>query len=71
MHAIEQAELLLVGGTSLSVYPAAGLIRYYKGSRLVLMNKTTTPYDAQADLLLKGKIGEIFHLISVPKGELH
>lgn len=71
VHAIEQAELLLVGGTSLSVYPAAGLIRYYKGSRLVLMNKTTTPYDAQADLLLKGKIGEIFHLISVPKGELH
>ncbi len=35
------------------------------------MNKTTTPYDAQADLLLKGKIGEIFHFISVPKGELH
>ena len=56
--AIEQADLLIVGGTSLAVYPAAGLINYYRGSRLVLINKTPTPYDSRADLLLSGKIGE-------------
>ncbi|MEA4954727.1 MAG: NAD-dependent protein deacylase [Pseudoflavonifractor sp.] len=54
---IEEADLLIVGGTSLAVYPAAGLIRYYKGNRLVLINRTPTPYDSQADLILGGKIG--------------
>lgn len=69
VRAIGQADLLLVGGTSLSVYPAAGLIRYYTGNRLVLINKTPTPYDAKADLLIEGKIGEVFRRIVAPKGE--
>lgn len=54
---IQEADLLIVGGTSLAVYPAAGLIRYYGGKRLVLINQTPTPYDSQADLILGGKIG--------------
>jgi NAD-dependent deacetylase len=52
-----------VGGTSLGVYPAAGLIRYYKGSQLVLINKSETPYDHAANLLIGGNIGEIFSLV--------
>ena len=47
---IEQAEVLIVGGTSLAVYPAAGLIDYYKGDRLVLINRDATPYDRKANL---------------------
>lgn len=66
VRVIEQADLLIVGGTSLSVYPAAGLIRYYKGGRLVLINQTATPYDDRADLLLNGKIGEIFSKLEIP-----
>ncbi len=60
LRAISRAEVLIVGGTSLAVYPAAGLIRYYQGNRLVLINKSATPYDAEADLLIAGKIGEVF-----------
>lgn len=59
VRAIAQADVLIVGGTSLVVYPAAGLINYYEGSRLVLINKTPTPYDSRADLILTGKIGEL------------
>lgn len=58
--AIARADMLIVGGTSLAVYPAAGLINYYRGNRLVLVNKTPTPYDAHADLVIAGAIGEIF-----------
>lgn len=58
--AIEQADLLIIGGTSLAVYPAAGLIDYYKGDKLVLINKTPTPRDQMADLIVSGSIGEIF-----------
>ena len=54
---IEQAEVLIVGGTSLAVYPAAGLIDYYKGDRLVLINRDATPYDRRANLLIQEKIG--------------
>lgn len=54
---IEQAEVLIVGGTSLAVYPAAGLIDYYKGDRLVLINRDATPYDRKANLLIQEKIG--------------
>ena len=50
---------MIVGGTSLAVYPAAGLIDYYRGHRLVLINKAPTPYDRKADLLIAGKIGEV------------
>ena len=57
---IEEADVLIVGGTSLAVYPAAGLIDYYRGSKLVLVNKTPTPKDGMADLIVQGSIGEIF-----------
>ena len=57
---ISEAEMLIVGGTSLSVYPAAGLVRYYKGDRLVLINRSSTPYDSYADLLLQCGLGEVF-----------
>lgn len=57
---IEKADMMIVGGTSLSVYPAAGLVRYYKGNRLVLVNKSPTPYDKYADLLLQCGLGEVF-----------
>lgn len=60
MDHLHRADTLIVGGTSLAVYPAAGLIRYYTGSRLILINKTPTPYDSSADLVISGAIGEIF-----------
>lgn len=56
---ISHADVLIVGGTSLSVYPAAGLVQYFQGRHLVLMNKTATPYDQHADLILTQKIGEV------------
>ena len=59
VKAIEQADLLLVGGTSLSVYPAAGLIRYYRGNRLVLINRSATQYDDWADLRIDANIGQV------------
>lgn len=65
VEAIAQADLLMVGGTSLAVYPAAGLINYYQGHRLVLINKTPTPYDNRADLVIAAKIGELFRQIKV------
>ena len=58
--AIAKADMLIVGGTSLVVYPAAGLIRYYQGHKLVLINKDPTPYDAHADLVLHAPIGQVF-----------
>ena len=57
---ISEADVLIVGGTSLAVYPAAGLLDYYKGSKLVLVNKTPTPRDSIANLIVQGSIGEIF-----------
>ena len=60
VNAIANADLLIIGGTSLSVYPAAGLIDDYRGSRLVLVNKSATPRDARADLILRDPIGEVF-----------
>jgi NAD-dependent deacetylase len=62
---IRQADLLIVGGTSLAVYPAAGLIQYYRGSRLVLINLQPTPYDREADLIITGKIGQVLGQIEV------
>ena len=58
VDAIANADLLIVGGTSLTVYPAAGLLRYYNGSRLVLINKETTSMDCQADLVLHMSLGQ-------------
>lgn len=57
---IEEVDILIIGGTSLTVYPAAGLIEYYKGNKLVLINKSMTPYDKEADLRIEGSIGEVF-----------
>lgn len=57
---ISEADMLIVGGTSLSVYPAAGLIRYYPGERLVLINKSETPYDSRADLVIHAGLGSVF-----------
>ena len=60
VRAIASADLLIVGGTSLNVYPAAGLLRYYRGNRLVLINRDETPYDSQADLVIREPIGQVF-----------
>ena len=56
---IAQADMLIIGGTSLTVYPAAGLVDYYRGKKLVLINKSVTAMDSQADLVISGPIGEI------------
>lgn len=60
IEAISNAEVLIVGGTSLAVYPAAGLLDYYSGNKLILINKTPTPKDNIANLVISGSIGEIF-----------
>lgn len=60
VKAISRADLLIVGGTSLTVYPAAGLLRYYGGDRLVLINRDETPYDNEASLVLHESLGEVF-----------
>ena len=62
---IQAADLLIIGGTSLAVYPAAGLINYYRGSRLVLINKSPTPYDDRAALAINQPIGEVLRQIQV------
>lgn len=62
---ISHADMLIIGGTSLAVYPAAGLIDYYRGNRLVLINKSTTPMDSRADLLIQAGLGEVFERIEV------
>ena len=65
IRAISQAEVLIVGGTSLVVYPAAGLLQYFKGKALVVINKGATPMDQKADLLIQEPIGEVFRQIVV------
>lgn len=65
IHAIASADMLIIGGTSLVVYPAAGLIDYYKGNKLVVINKAPTSRDAMADLVISGPIGEILSQIEV------
>ena len=57
---IHNAQVLIIGGTSLAVYPAAGLIDYFHGEKLVVVNKAPTPKDSHADLLVQGPIGEVF-----------
>lgn len=59
IDAIASADLLIVGGTSLVVYPAAGLINYFRGNNLVLINKSETPYDSRATLVIHDSIGEV------------
>ena len=60
---IEKADVLIVGGTSLVVYPAAGLINYFKGSKLILINKTSTQMDRKADLVINDSIGKVFEAL--------
>ena len=60
IDAISNADLMIVAGTSLTVYPAAGLLRYYSGDRLVLINRDVTPYDSRADLVFHASLGDIF-----------
>lgn len=63
VSAIRHADMLIIGGTSLVVYPAAGLIDYYRGHKLVLINKSTTPRDSVADLIINDSIGKVFSQI--------
>lgn len=60
IYAIAHADVLIIGGTSLAVYPAAGMIDYFKGNHLILINKSSTPRDGQADLIINDSIGEVF-----------
>ena len=63
--AIKNADTLIIGGTSLTVYPAAGLVDYFHGENLVLINKTATMQDSRASLVIRGKIGEVLGQIRV------
>lgn len=65
IKAISEADMLIIGGTSLVVYPAAGLIDYYRGNKLVLINRDSTARDSVANYVFKGKIGEILSQIEV------
>ena len=62
---IRHADVLIIGGTSLTVYPAAGLIDYYRGNRLVLINKSATARDAHADLMISRPIGQVFEELNI------
>ena len=59
IHAISSADLMIVAGTSLTVYPAAGLIRYFRGKHMVLINRDATPMDSECDLVIHDKVGEV------------
>ena len=59
LNAIQKADVLIIGGTSLNVYPAAGFIQYYSGDKLILINKSETPYDRKANLLIHDSIGKV------------
>lgn len=63
VNAIASADTLIIGGTSLNVYPASGLIRYFHGKNLIVVNLSSTPTDKNADLVIHGKIGELFSKI--------
>lgn len=65
VNAIANADCLIVAGTSLAVYPAAGFIRYFRGNNFVLINKAPTPADAMANLVIHGKVGEVLSQIKV------
>ena len=65
VYYISHADMLIIGGTSLAVYPAAGLIDYYRGKKLVLINKSATPMDSRADLVIQEGLGAVFGRIEV------
>ncbi len=62
IRAIQDADTIIIGGTSMVVYPAAGLIRYFRGNNLVLINKQATPYDSRADLVINDSIGKVMEI---------
>ena len=64
-QAIHDADLLIVAGTSLTVYPAAGMIHYYRGRRLVLINRDATPMDSMADLVIHDKVGDVLGAVHI------
>lgn len=67
IHHLRQADTMIVAGTSLTVYPAAGLLRYFRGRHLVLINRDATPYDNEATMILRDKVGKVFsHLKATP-----
>ena len=63
INEISNCDLLIIGGTSLNVYPAAGFIRYFKGDHLVLINRDITPYDSMCDLVIHDNLGKVFEQI--------
>lgn len=65
VRAIAECDMLIIGGTSLAVYPAAGLINYYRGDRLVIINMSATGADSSADLVIEGRIGEVLSKIKL------
>lgn len=65
VNAIANADTLIIAGTSLTVYPAAGMVRYFKGNKLVLINRDATPMDSAADLVFHEKVGELLDKIKV------
>ena len=65
VSAIYDADMLIVAGTSLTVYPAAGLVRYFRGKHLVLINRDATPMDSQADLVIHDSVGKVFSQLTV------
>ena len=65
VRVLERADLLIVGGTSLAVYPAAGLLQYYQGGPIVVINKSSTPLDRRADLLIQDSIGKVLGEIAI------
>ena len=64
---IREADLLIIGGTSLAVYPAASFINYFRGDKIVIINKDSTPYDSRADLVINDKLGNVFSKLIVNK----
>ncbi len=63
INAIRNADVLIIGGTSLVVYPAAGLINYFRGKKLILINKSPTPYDSKADLVINDSVGKVLETV--------
>jgi NAD-dependent deacetylase len=67
ISAIEEADTLIVGGTSLVVYPAAGLVNYFRGTNLILINKSSTQYDQRANLVINEAIGQVLGQAVTPQ----
>ena len=64
-NAIANADVLIIGGTSLNVYPAAGFLRYFGGSKIALLNKSETPFDKEADIIIREPIGQVLNNVQL------